>query len=257
MSKLIPANLVNNVVIGAKKALPEILTGLGVIGMGSAVALAIYTTTKAVPKIENKKKELNKEKLTKKETVETVWKDYIPVVTTVVISGACIIGADAVHMKRNMGLAAACALYETNFKEYKSKVVETIGEKKEKSIRESIAKDKMENHPVSEVGVIMTGAGNTLFFDTISGRYFRSDVSVVQKAEQYINRKLRDEMYVSYNEMCYEVGLPQLTIIGDEIGWNVSDGWIDMEFGSQLASDNTPCIVIDYFIGPRTNYRDC
>lgn len=239
-----------------QKRLPEILTGLGVIGMGSAVVLTAKAAPKAVKSINEKKKELNKEKLTVMETVEVTWKYYTPVAVTTFVSAACIIGADAVHMRRNAALAAAYTLSETTLKEYKSKVIETIGEKKEKDIRDSIAKDKLEKNPVSEVGVYITGAGNTLFYDSVSGRYFRSDISVVQKAEQMLNRQLRDEIFASYNELCYQIGLPELPVIGDELGWNVDDGWVNLEFSSQLTSDNTPCVVLDYLIGPKPNYRN-
>lgn len=256
MAKFNMNAIVKSVSGTVQKRLPEILIGLGVIGMGSAVVLTAKAAPKAVESIKKKKKELNKEKLTVMETVEVTWKYYTPVAVTTLVSAACIIGADAVHMRRNAALAAAYTLSETTLKEYKSKVIETIGEKKEKDIRDSIAKDKLEKNPVSEVGVYITGAGNTLFYDSVSGRYFRSDISIVQKAEQMLNRQLRDEIFASYNELCYQIGLPELPIIGDELGWNVDDGWVNLEFSSQLTSDNTPCVVLDYLIGPKPNYRN-
>ena len=66
---------------------------------------------------------------------------------------------------------------------------------------------------------------------------------------------MRDEMYVSLNDFYYEVGLDNIKI-GDELGWNIDNGYIDLSFSSQLASDRTPSLVIDYSIAPRYNFSE-
>ena len=40
-------------------------------------------------------------------------------------------------------------------------------------------------------------------------------------------------------------------MLGDDLGWNIDNGYIDLRFSSQLATDGTPCLVIDYGYGPR------
>jgi len=45
------------------------------------------------------------------------------------------------------------------------------------------------------------------------------------------------------------------TAIGDDLGWNIDDGLIDLEFSSQLAEDETPCLVIGYRVAPRYDFR--
>ena len=66
---------------------------------------------------------------------------------------------------------------------------------------------------------------------------------------------MRDEMYVSLNDFYYEVGLDNIKI-GDELGWNIDNGYINLSFSSQLAGDGTPCLVIDYSIAPRYNFGE-
>lgn len=60
---------------------------------------------------------------------------------------------------------------------------------------------------------------------------------------------------VKYIESYYEIGLDNIKL-GDELGWNIDDGYIDLSFSSQLASDGTPCLVIDYTIAPRYDFRN-
>lgn len=111
---------------------PEILTGFGIIGLGTTVVLAVKATPKALEMIEDKKEEEGVSKLTLVDTVKVAWKPYIPAAISFVATTACFIGANSVHVKRNAALAAAYKLSETALLEYKDQVVETIGEKKRK-----------------------------------------------------------------------------------------------------------------------------
>ena len=44
------------------------------------------------------------------------------------------------------------------------------------------------------------------------------------------------------------------TSIGDDIGWHIDHGYIDMVFSSQLASNGSPCLVINYRVQPKTDF---
>lgn len=140
-------------------------------------------------------------------------------------------------------------------RDYQKKVVETIGEKKEQTVRDAVAKERLEKNPVENKEVIVTAKGDTLCFDAVSGRYFKSDIDKLKKAENELNRQMRDEMYISLNDFYYEVGLEPIKL-GDDLGWNIDNGYIDLRFSSQLATDGTPCLVIDYGYGPRYDFRN-
>ena len=187
--------------------------------------------------------------------VKTTWFCYIPAVITGTLSIACLIGASSVNAKRNAALATAYTLSESALKDYQGKVVEMFGEKKHETVKDAIAKDKIEKNPVVTREIIITEKGNTLCYDAISGRYFKGDIDKIKKAECELNRRMRDEMYVSLNDFYYEVGLDNIKI-GDELGWNIDNGYIDLSFSSQLTSDGTPCLVIDYSIAPRYNFSE-
>ena len=233
---------------------PEILTGLGIAGFITTTVMAVKATPKAMWLIEEEKDTLEKDRLTVVETVKVAWKPYIPAAITGVSSVACIIGASSVNYKRNAALATAYQVSRAALSEYKEKVVETIGEKKEKQIRDKVAKDKIEKHPASKTEVIITDNGNVLCYDPLSGRYFNSSIEYIRKVVNDLNfRMIGGEMYISLNEFYNEIGLSDIKR-GDDIGWNISRGQIEVSFSSQLSDDGKPCIVIDYMVDPREDF---
>ena len=238
-----------------KKHSPEILTGIGIAGMITTTVMAVRATPKALILIEERKEEIGAEKLEAMDMVRTTWACYIPAAITGTLSVACLIGASSVNARRNAALATAYTLSESALKDYQGKVIEMFGEKKNEAVKDSMAKDKVEKNPVVTREVIITEKGNTLCYDAISGRYFKSDIEKIKKAECELNRQILDDMYVSLNDFYYEIGLDSVKL-GDELGWNVDSGYIDLSFSSQLASDGTPCLVIDYSVDPRYDYRN-
>ena len=235
---------------------PGILTGIGITGMIGATFMAVKATPKALYLIETKKEESEVEELTSVETIKTCWKCYIPAALTTVVSAACLIGASTVSAKRNAALATAYSISEAALREYQEKVVEVIGEKKEKAVRDAVAKDQIERDPVtkSEV-VIIDSNSNTLCYEPLSGRYFKSTIDKIKKAEIKLDRQMIQEMYVSLNDFYWEIGLDG-TDLGDQMGWNLSKGYMDLSFSSQLADDGTPCAVIVYGIPPVYDYQN-
>lgn len=234
---------------------PGILTGIGITGMIGATFMAVKATPKALYLIETKKEETEVEELTPVETIKTCWKCYIPATLTTVVSAACLIGASTVSAKRNAALATAYSISEAALREYQEKVVEVVGEKKEKAVRDAVAKDQIERDPVtkSEV-VIIDSNSNTLCYEPLSGRYFKSTIDKIKKAEIKLDRQMIQEMYVSLNDFYWEIGLDG-TDLGDKMGWNLSKGYMDLSFSSQLADDGTPCAVIVYGIPPVYDYQ--
>lgn len=250
------SKLTKNVSVVMKKHSPEILTGIGVAGLLATTVMAVKATPKALKICEGLRLDrVNEyqEEPTKVEYVKAAWRCYIPAAVTGVMSVACIIGASSVNVKRNAALATAYTLSETALKEYKDKVIETIGEKKEEAIRDAIAKDKVEQNPVTNNEVIITSKGNTLCLDAISGRYFRSDIEQIRRVENEVNRQILNEGYVTLNDFYYGLGLDSIRI-GDEIGWNSNNGLLDIHFSSQLASDGTPCLVINFPVAPKYGF---
>lgn len=253
MNKANLTNFVKSAQELVDKHTPEILTGIGIAGMVTTTILAVKATPKALQLIDERKFDLEVEKLPPIETVKATWKCYIPAAVTGVASIGCLIGASSVNARRNAALATAYKLSQSALSEYRDKVVETIGEKKEQIIQDKVAKEKIENNPVSKNEVIITDKGNTLCYDSISGRYFKSDMERIRKAVNELNRKMVYDNYVSLNEFYDELDLNH-TSVGDELGWSMDGGFIDIGFSSQIADDGTPCLVIKYDVAPKYDY---
>lgn len=241
---------------GIGKHSPAILTGIGITGMAVATVLAVKSTPKAMELIEEKKKETDAEELTKKEVVETAWKCYIPTIILFAVSVSCVIFASRTNYKRNTALAGAYAVAEASLKDYKNyrtEVIKEIGEEKEKTIRDKVVKNRMEKEPNDGQPIVIANQGDILCYDLLSGRYFKSDINKMQKAVNELNRQLISEMMVSLNELYYELGLDYLKI-GEELGWNIDDGLVELNFSSQLTKDGTPCIVLDFVNPPKYDF---
>lgn len=248
------ANLMSNTRQFVSKRSPEILTGIGIAGMITTTVLAVRATPKVLQLIEEKKNEDWVDELSPLEVVKTAWKPYVPAAVTGVASVACLIGASSVNAKRNAALATAYKLSETALSEYREKVIETIGEKKEKTVRDKVAEERVKKNPVSKSEVIVTNNGTTLCFDPISARYFKSSIDKIKRAENELNKQMLHDIsgYVSLNDFYDELGLDH-TSVGDDLGWNV-DRLIDISFSSQLNDNGEPSVVLDYLVAPKYDF---
>lgn len=156
---------VNRIGAFSEKHAPELLTGLGVTGVLSTIALTVMATIKSVSLIEREKESRianndrdddknivglikvpdNKDPnfghywLPIKDTVQIIWKPCLPAAITGVTSVICLISA-----KRSAALTAVYAISETAFRDYRKKVVEIIGNKKEDEIHTAVVQDKID-----------------------------------------------------------------------------------------------------------------
>ena len=240
---------------------PEILMVIGITGMITTTVLAVKATPKAIRLMEERKNELEVESLTPVETVKATWKCYIPAAISGATSVACLIGSHSVNARRNAALAAAYKLSETAFSEYREKVVETIGEKKERVVRDKVSEKQIKDNPVSRTEVIVTGKGQTLCFEPLSSRYFYSDLEKIKRAENKLNKDIITDPFdtgVTVNDFYEEIGLPG-TATGDGLGWNLRIGMIDIYPSAQMAEEGTehegePCIVLNYANPPKYEF---
>lgn len=250
MTKQSFADALKSVQKALKKHSPEILTGIGIAGMVATTVTAVKATPKALRLIDAKEIEEDR-RLTKKEAIATSWKCYIPAAVTGGFSIACLIGASSVNLHRNAALATAYTISEAAMKEYKEKAIEVVGEKKEQAIRDAVAKEQLEKANVKERKFIPTGKGETPCFDPLTNTCFKSDMETLRKAENTLNKRMRDDLVITVNEFLQEIGLdPCDESIGENLGWDIDRGYIDLDFSSQLV-DGVPYLVIGHHNPPR------
>lgn len=229
---------------------PSILTGLSVAGFITTVVLAVKATPKALEILDEEMgSRIHGQEtitpLTTKEVIELTWKCYIPTVIMGSVSIACIISANSINLKRNAALASLYSITDTALKEYQAKVVEKIGKNKEEQIRGDIAQERLDKNPINDKTVILTGNGDMLCYDSLSGRYFKSDIETIRKVQNDFNAKLIKEMDLTLNELYYDLGLAPIKL-GDNMGWMVVKDQLEFIFSPGLAKNGQPCIVIDH-----------
>jgi hypothetical protein len=233
---------------------------MGITGMITTTVLAVKATPKALLLMEEKKNELDVETLTTAEIVKTTWKCYIPAAASGTVAIACLVGSNSVNARRNAALATAYKLSETALSEYRDSVIETIGEKKEKTVRDKVSDKQVKENPVSKTEVILTGRGKTLCFEPLSSRYFYSDLELIRRAENRLNKAIICDAFdagVTVNEFYQELGLPE-TATGDNLGWKIGY-MIDIYPSAQMAEEGTehegePCIVLNYANPPKYDF---
>ena len=236
---------------------PSILTGIGVVGTVSTAVLTGKASFKAYEIIQTEAESgcwfvQPDDTFTTKDKVKLVWKLYIPAVGTAVLTITAIIAANRVSTRRAAALAAAYSLSEKAFHEYKEAVVERIGASKETHIRDELAQDRINKKPVDSSEVIVTGGGRVLCFETMSGRYFESDMETLRKAQNDLNYVIIQQSYGTLHEFYEMIGLPP-TPYSSEVGWTNLHPF-ELAFSAVLATDGRPCIAIDYTVYPIRDY---
>jgi hypothetical protein len=229
---------------------PTILTVLGATGTLTTAFLTAKATFKAASILSEEPPEL-----ATKEKAKLVWRVYIPPAVSATITVTAIIAAHRISAGRAAALAAALSLSDKAFEEYKSKVLEKMGDKKERAVREEIAQDRLDRDPVSKREVIIAGNGDVLCYDSYTGRYFTSSMEALRRAENKINHRLIHEHYASLSDFYEEVGLPT-TVISEELGWNL-DHMLELDISAGMSDDNRPCLVLGFGVSPARNYFRC
>lgn len=248
-------NIINVLEVGIKKGLyflnkesPTILTGMAVVGVISTVISAISATPKALYLVQDE--ETRNPDLSPLEIVKVTWRCYIPTALWTATTISCIIGANSISLKRNAAISGMYALTEKAFKEYREKVLDVVGERKEEKVRDALSQDYLDRDPLSKKDVIVLGNGDTLFYDSLSGRYFKTNIEKVRQVQNNFNHTLLSEMSETLNELYYELGL-EGTELGKGMGWTTEYGLLEIRFSSKIAEGGIPCIVLDYKNPPR------
>lgn len=237
---------VESIIRSVRHQSPVILTGGSVIG----VCLTAYLSGKAALKADKKIRmadynrhpggpaEFPKDR--RKRHAKLVWKCYIPPAACVILTSACVIGSNRIGHKRAAAMQAAFALTERAYSEYKEKVIEELGPKKEEKLRAELAEAKVAANPP----MILSGPGNVLCCELYTGRYFTNDMESLRKAVNEVNAAAIRQDKVSMDEFYYLVGLDPTTHSAD-VGW-VSDKLMELEFSTILTPDGRPCLAFSY-----------
>ena len=245
-------DLFNKALNFTKEHNPEILVGLGVVGMMSSTVLAVKATPKALDIMEDKKADMGVTYLTRKEIAQATWKLYAPSIGVGLASTACIILGTSKSIKRNTALATVYALSESTLREYQSKAKEMLGEEKAAELDREVAKARVKKREVTTIVetegsdyIHHTGNGDTLVYDSLSGRYFRSSKNAIESAVNSINKSLLNDYIMTLNEFYNEMCIPTIGV-GSLIGWKSDKELLEVSFESDVDQHGNPYLVLSY-----------
>ena len=244
---------------GFVKHLPTILTAVGTLGVIGGVVLAAEKAPDAKKELDQEKKKW--EDIPDKEN--RVKADYIFKrvrigtkhfwLVAVVIAGSitCFWIANHVSLKRLTSALTAAGLSAKAKEELEQKIKEMDGEKHLQKVYDEIDGDKIRNNPPVESEIINTGYGSHLCYESITGRYFYSNIEKIRRAVIVCRDQLQKDGYLSINDWFCAIGLDttdlQLCWTADNIG-EVND--FDISTSSQLTPDDIPVLVIRYDVNP-------
>ena len=240
---------------------PTILTVMGSAGLVGTVVHAVTATPKAIMLLDERLNDTHdtwhtqdiilatKEDLNAWQVVQTCWKPFVP---TLIIGGAsiaCIVGANSINLKRQAALVGMYTMANKNLEEYEKKVREILGDKNADKVRDVLNQDAVAG--MKEGDIIHTRLGETLFYEPLSGRYFKQDIERVKRAETEIKNQLLHSPIVTLNDYFQEIGLPPIAI-GEEIGWCMDEigDLIRMNMDTTITSEGQPCIVLKWDTRP-------
>lgn len=244
---------------------PAILTGLGVAGLISTAVFSVkagYRSQALIWREQEAREALAADKpwfkirdqrLTVWDKIELCWKLYIPAVATGALSAACIIGANRVGTRRAAALASAYTISERAFTEYREKVVEKLGEKKEQEVRSEIAQDRVNRLP-QDIAITPVD-GKVMCHDAFSNSYFQSDMETLRRAENNINYQILHGDYATINDFYDQINgdlkpkLIEYTSESSEMGWN-TDKPLELGYSTVMYQERIPCISYEFVSVP-------
>ena len=245
----------NNTKNGVQKHSPEILAGVGVVGVVASTVMACKATMKLNDILEESKETRNKirevesnpryeeqyshEDAKKDLTINytqtglKIAKLYAPAVILGSASLGCLLASNDILRKRNAALSAAYMTVDKSFKEYRQRVVDRFGEEVEKEIRYNIKAEEITSTVVAEDGseTTITETVKTMdpnlysdyakFFDEASP-YWQKDPEYnfmfLKSQQQYANDLLKARGRLFLNEVYEMLGIDK-SKAGQIVGW--------------------------------------
>lgn len=231
---------------------PMVLTGVAVVGAASIGYLTYKATIKAVKRSDSAWADRDMltpagtktPHFTKTEVFQLVWMDYIPPAAATVVTIGAVVGAQKINAQRMAGLAAAYAVSERAYSEYRDKVIEKFNPNKEQQVRDEIAQARVDNKPFESNSLMVLGSGTHRVYDKPADRYFMSNMETIKTAANEMNTQINARGHASLALFYGQLDLG-LVPMAREIGFT-AEYPCDIHYSHTLAKDGVPCIVIDY-----------
>lgn len=191
--------------------------------------------------------------LSKLDKARLIGVQVIPPVLTGTATIGAIVLANRMSAQKAAALAAAYGLAERNLSEYKEKMQEKLTGPKATNIRDEIQQDRVNENPPKNSQVIVIGSGEVLFYDAFSGRYFKSSVEAVRRAENAVHKEILQSNEAALRSFYDELDLPPVTM-DEHLGWNINHP-MGIEISAVVTPEEEPCLAIEFTELPIMDFR--
>lgn len=236
-------------ILTVQKHSPVLLFGVGVVGVVTGVVLASRATLKLEEVLEKTQGDLEVAK-----TIESldysdsdrqkdlvllyikagvdIAKLYAPAIAVLGVSIAALTGSHVILTRRNTALVAAYAALDKGFKEYRKRVIDKVGEDKERELHYGV-----EAREVSEVAPDGTVSKRNVrtydpngysqyarVFDQNNANFEKTpeyNLVFLRAQQNYANERLRARGHLFLNEVYESLGMDQ-SRAGAVVGWILS-----------------------------------
>lgn len=239
---------------------PTILTSLGAVGVVTTTYLAGKASFEAADIIRLKEAQdeargirIDDPREVLKQRFQLVWKLYVPTVTMSAATVACIIAANRVGARRAAALAATVSIGEKAYSEYRDKVIEKIGEKKEELVRADIIQDRVNANWDDSVEIHGLQQGE-MCYDKYSDRYVWNTEEGLRSAVNDLNRIVVHQGYATAGDFYDILNMPTPPW-AHEIGWSSDGPLMEVRFSSVLTPGGKPVKAFEFDVEPVRNYK--
>lgn len=284
ISKYIPNAISSTAARGllhVKKASPGLLFGAGMVGFGVTVVTASRATLKLEDTLEPHMENLEKAReLHESEHPDYSTMDYRRDVTIVrtraaisvaklyavplalgAASVACLTGSHFIMSSRNVALTAAYATLDQTYRRYQERMVEELGEEKERDIRTRVESwgVKTTDKKGKDIGTIVSGptdTGASMYarfwgVDTAKKEWNSNpehNVIFLRCQQNWANDLLQSRGHVFLNDVYDMLGLER-TSAGAVVGWVRGHGDDYVDFGIFGSNERDASRLLDYVTG--------
>lgn len=229
-----------------QKNSPQLLFGVGIVGMVGSTVLACRATLKMDEVMDEAQKKLALAKTLEHDEysekdrsrdisliyfqtgVKTV-KMYGPAIIVGGLSIAALTKSHTILSKRNAALTAAYAALEKGFNEYRARVIEKYGEEQDRNFRYGTQQVEVVDPDTNRKKIVTrVGPGDpsiyARFFDYTSSSWSKEpeyNLIFLKCQQNYANDLLRSRGHVFLNEVYDMLGIPR-SKAGAVVGWLLS-----------------------------------
>lgn len=222
-----------------------ILTASAVVGVIGVAVTASNAGRKAEEVIVGTE-EVTGEMMPVRDQIRECWRFYVPTATLLAATIAAIVANHVSGSKKAAAAAVAYGLLEQGYNDYRQAAMSELGERKEVKIQEKAAYLAQDRRPIVETTAHRTGFGETLIYDSLSGRYFYDDMDRIRGKVNEFNQVVLNDGYNTLNGFYYELGWPGIEL-GHSIGWSSDSGLMEIRLTSKvLETETQACLVLTY-----------